>query len=90
MEYHYYSKIKINKEGGCNSISPRISKLCETAVPTYYLKGKEAEKLDRLAEEGMREYEIGETINATSLKKLLNYMERRIKEVEYSKIFLNH
>ena len=44
--------------------------------------------MDRLAEEGMREYEIGETINATSLKKLLNYMERRIKEVEYSKNFL--
>ena len=59
-------------------------------MPTYYLKGKEAEKLDRLTEEGMREYETGETINATSLKKPLNYMEKEDKEVEYSKNFLNH
>jgi len=27
-------------------------KLCERAVPTYYLKGKEAKKLDKLVEEG--------------------------------------
>ena len=73
-------KIKINKEGGVVILSLReYQKLCETAVPTYYLKGKEAEKLDRLAEEGMREYETGETINATSLKKALKLYGKKDK-----------
>ena len=27
-------------------------KLCKKAVPTYYLKGKEAEELDKLVKEG--------------------------------------
>jgi hypothetical protein len=38
------SKEEIKKKGG------------KRAVPTYYLKGKEAEELDKLVEEGLREY----------------------------------
>lgn len=34
-------------------------RLREETIPTYYLKGKEAEKLDKLVEEGLREYKKG-------------------------------
>jgi hypothetical protein len=34
-------------------------RLREETTPTYYLKGKEAEKLDKLVEEGLREYKKG-------------------------------
>lgn len=34
-------------------------KLCERAVPTYYLKGKAARKLDKLVEEGLRDWRRG-------------------------------
>ena len=46
-------------------------------MPTYYLKGKKAEELDRLVEEGLREYERGETIEAESIKEALKVYERR-------------
>ena len=64
-------------------------KLCERAVPTYYLKGKEAKKLDKLVEEGLREYERGETIKAPSAREALRIYERRkIKSIEYASKFL--
>jgi len=40
-------------------------------VPTYYLKRKEAEKLDKLVEEGLRDYQEGRTTSAFSLKEAL-------------------
>lgn len=47
------------------------------AAPTYYLKGKKAKELDRLVEEGLKEYKRGETIEASSLKEALKVYERR-------------
>jgi hypothetical protein len=38
------------------------------AAPTYYLKGKEAKDLDKLVEEGLRDYHLGKTIKAPSLR----------------------
>ena len=52
-------------------------KICARGVPTYYLEGKEAQELDRLVEEGLREYERGETIEAPSLKEALKIYEQR-------------
>jgi hypothetical protein len=46
-------------------------KLCERAVPTYYLRGEEAEELDELVKEGLKEYREGKTIKASSLKEAL-------------------
>lgn len=45
-------------------------KLLERAVTTYYLKGKEATKLDRLVEEGLKEYRAGKTRKIKSLADL--------------------
>ncbi|MBI3599867.1 MAG: hypothetical protein HY097_04400 [Nitrospinae bacterium] len=71
-------KEKIEKQGGVVILSLKeYQKLCERAVPTYYLKGKKAEELDRLVEEGLKEYERGETIEASSLKEALKVYERR-------------
>lgn len=46
-------------------------KLCERAVPTYYLTDKGAEKLDKLVENGLKDYKEGKTISASSLKEAL-------------------
>jgi hypothetical protein len=74
------SKEEIQKKGGIVILSLReYRKLCEKAVPTYYLKGKEAEKLDKLVEEGLRDYQEGRTISTPSLKEALKIYGRRKK-----------
>jgi hypothetical protein len=65
------SKEEIQKKGGIVILSLReYRKLCERAVPTYYLKGKEAEELDKLVEEGLREYRKGRCKTIKSLADL--------------------
>jgi len=69
---------KIEKQGGVVILSLKeYQELCERAVPTYYLKGKKAEELDKMVEEGLKEYERGETIEAESIKEALKVYERR-------------
>ena len=45
-------------------------KLCEKAVPTYYLKGKGAEELDKLVKEGLRDHNLRKTRKIKSLADL--------------------
>ena len=45
-------------------------KLYKMAVPTYYLRGKEAEALDKLVKEGLKEYEAGRCKSVESLAEL--------------------
>jgi|AntAceMinimDraft_16_1070373.scaffolds.fasta_scaffold04937_5 hypothetical protein len=45
-------------------------------IPTFNLEGKEAEELDKLVDEGLKEYERGETIEASSLREALKIYER--------------
>ena len=54
-------------------------KLRQNVAPTYYLQGKEAEKLDNLVRDGMKEYRAGKTIKAGSLDEALKIYERRNK-----------
>ncbi len=69
---------KVEKQGGVVILSLKeYQELCERAVPIYYLKGKKAEKLDRLVEEGLKEYERGETIEAASIREALKVYDRR-------------
>jgi hypothetical protein len=65
------SKKIIEKEKGV-VILPlgEYKKLCAKAVPAYYLKGKEAEKLDRLVKEGLKEYRKGKCKSIKSLADL--------------------
>ena len=42
-------------------------RLLAAAVPTYYLKGKAATRLDKLVENSLREYREGKTVTASSL-----------------------
>lgn len=51
--------------------------LQKRAVPTYYLTGKAAERLDNVVREGLREYERGETIAADSLDEALQIYEKK-------------
>jgi hypothetical protein len=71
-------KAKIKREGGIVILSLKeYQKLCQRAVPVFYLKGKEAKRLDRLVEDGLREYREGKTIKARSLKEALKIYERK-------------
>ena len=49
-------------------------------LPTFYLKGKEAEKLDKLVKDGLREYERRETISANSLRDALKLYGKKGKK----------
>ena len=66
------SERKIEKQKGVVILPLReYQKLCEKAVPTYYLTGREAEELDKLVREGLKEYKEGKTIKASSLTRAL-------------------
>ncbi len=45
-------------------------RLCEMAVPTYYLKGAKAEELDGLVEDGLTGYRKGKCKTIRSLADL--------------------
>jgi len=60
----------LKKEGVVILPLREYQKLYKRAVPTYYLKGKEAEKLDKLVEEGLREYKKGRCKKIKSLADL--------------------
>jgi len=69
---------KVSASGGMVILPLKeYQRLCERAVPTYYLKGKAAEKLDKLVGEGLREYRQGKTIEADSLKDALRVYGRK-------------
>ena len=46
-------------------------RLVRAAIPARYLKGKAARDLDKLVEEGLREYRAGKTIRADSTSSAL-------------------
>lgn len=70
----------VEQKGGVVILSLKeYQKLRERAVPEYYLTGKAAEKLDKLVEEGLREYAEGKTIRADSLDEALEIYERQRK-----------
>jgi len=65
------SRETVKKKGGIVILPLReYKKLCERAMSTYYLKGKKAEELDRLVEEGLREYRKGKSKSIKSLADL--------------------
>lgn len=65
------SRKEIEKRGGVVILGLKeYRKLLEQAVPTYYLTGKEAEELDDLVREGMKEYKTGKTTKIKSLSDL--------------------
>ncbi len=65
------SKNSIQQLGGM-VILPLLEykKLCERAVPIYHLVGKEAKELDKLVEEGLKEYQAGKCKKINSLADL--------------------
>lgn len=67
------SEKTVQRRGGVVVLPVKeYKKLLEKAIPTYYLPGREAEKLDKLVEQGLREYKEGKTIDADSLKGALS------------------
>ncbi|MDP3735689.1 MAG: hypothetical protein Q8R39_04705 [bacterium] len=62
------SKRKIREADGVVVLPvAEYRRLVERSVPTYYLAGKKAETVDKLVEEGPREYREGRTRKITSL-----------------------
>jgi len=64
-------KVKIEKEKGI-VVLPILEykKLLEQSIPTHYLYGKDAKKLDRLVAEGLKKYKAGKTKKIKSLSDL--------------------
>lgn len=74
------NKARIEREQGVVILPLReYQKLLRKAVPTYYLTGKAAKDLDKLVDEGLKEYKTGKTIRAGSIKQALRLYERRNK-----------
>ena len=66
------SKKKVKKEGGIVILPlEEYQKLVAGTAPTYYLSGKDAEKVDSLVTEGLNEYKSGKSIRASSVKEAL-------------------
>ncbi len=71
-------KSEVKKQNGVVILPLKeYEKLLRRAVPTYYLTGKAAIRLDKLVEEGIKEYRAGKTIRATSLTDALKVYERK-------------
>ena len=65
------SRGTVQRRGGVVILSlEEYQKLHERAVPTYFLKGKEARELDELVKEGLREHEKGKCKKIKSLADL--------------------
>ena len=64
-------KRKINQQKGIVVLPIKeYERLKERAVPTYYLSGKAARDLDKLVDEGLKEYKAGKTKKIHSLADL--------------------
>ena len=71
-------KSKVEKQKGVVILSLKeYEKLTKRAVPDYYLTGKEAKKLDKLVEDGLKEYRASKTIKAGSLAEALKIYEKK-------------
>ena len=65
------SRDKIKKEGGVVILSLKeYQKLIERAAQSFYLKGREADKVDTLVKNGLKEYKAGRTKSIKSLSEL--------------------
>lgn len=70
----------IRKSGGVVVLPLKeYQELQERAVPEYQLYGKEAEELDKLVEEGLRDHEEGRTTSASSLSEAVAKYDRKTK-----------
>ncbi len=66
------SKKKVKKEGGLVILPlEEYQKLVASTAPTYYLSGEDAEEMDSLVTEGLKEYKSGKSIRASSVKEAL-------------------
>ncbi len=64
-------KIKVKKSGGVVILPLTVyEKLLERSIPTYYLRGKAAQKLDRLVVKGLDDLARGKTKPLSSLSGL--------------------
>ena len=70
-------KTAIKSRGSITLPIKTYRQLLDAAIPTYYLTGKEATDLDKLVEEGLREYAEGKTITARSISEALTIRRKQ-------------
>ena len=72
------SKSKITKDAGVVILPVKeYQRLLAGRVPDVYLTGKEAEDLDKLVEDGLREYRAGRTNKAPSISSAVRQYRKR-------------
>ncbi len=65
-------KEKIEKQKGMVILPLKeYERLLASAVPTHYLSGKSAKRLDKLVENGLKAYRAGKTVSASSITEAL-------------------
>jgi len=65
------SKNKVKKEGGLVILPIKeYERLQASAVPTFYLRGRKASRLDKLVKKGLKSYRTGKTKILRSLADL--------------------
>ena len=73
-------KEKIEKMGGLVILPiEEYEKLRQSSIPTYYLRGKEAEELDKLVEQGLKDHKAGKTTQARSIDEALKIYGKKNK-----------
>ena len=70
-------KAKINKKAGTITIPLQVYRRMLMMPPIEQLKGKAARDLDKLVEEGLREYRAGKTISADSISSAVRQRRRK-------------
>ncbi len=71
-------KEKIEKQKGVVILPLKeYERLLVSAVPTYYLTGKAAERVDKLVDRGLREYRVGKATKADSITEALKINRQR-------------
>ena len=72
------SNAKIQKQKGVVVLPIKeYQRLVASRVPEVYLTGRAAKRLDKLVEEGLREYKEGKTIAADSLSDALKKYRKK-------------
>ncbi len=75
------SREQIIKQGGMVILPLKeYQELCGRAAPIYYLEGKEAKELDKLVENGLKDYSAGKCVSAGSLKDALQIYGKKNKK----------
>ena len=76
-EYEALKRAKMPNAPTFAGYESHIRKGKKYQIPVYQLRGKAAERLDRRVREGLREYQAGKTVSASSVDEAMRIYARK-------------